>query len=109
MSDMMNEIAREWLAARDVIAEAVADFTGFTASASESYAASIIARLAHHKPPILLRSEDQTEMDRLRISLQNMLDFVACDGVVDAKYDLRRRQLCAQACRVLGIGQEAAP
>ncbi len=88
MADM-NEIAREWLAARNVIAEIIRELVPLTRAAAEHNAAAIIARLAHHKPPILLRSEDQTETDRLRVSLENMLEFVACDGMVDAKYDLQ--------------------
>lgn len=58
--ETMNAIAREWLAARTVIADFLAEISGgqrVHKSVHEHNAAAILARLAHHKPPILISME----------------------------------------------------
>lgn len=50
----MNAVAREWLAARNVIAGFLRDLLPHAdKSAIEHNAAAILARLAQHQPPIL--------------------------------------------------------
>lgn len=69
MSDpVMNKIAREWLAARDVIAKFFLELSPHfkkvdprwpdRQTLAESNAAAILARLASHKPPILLQFQE---------------------------------------------------
>jgi len=56
--NQLDRINREWTAARDVIAECLREW-GTTTAASVVRAEAIIARLASHKPPILLEMEEE--------------------------------------------------
>jgi hypothetical protein len=51
----LDNIAKEWRAARDVIQQALAEWD---VQQSQARAEAIIARLAAHKPPILLEMEE---------------------------------------------------
>ena len=51
----MESIAKEWLAARKVIADAAVEAQ--IPIESNRFAEAVIARLANHKPPILLEME----------------------------------------------------
>ena len=53
--NQLDRIAKEWLAARDVIANALRDWG---VPQADARAEAIIARLAAHKPPILLDMEE---------------------------------------------------
>jgi hypothetical protein len=54
----LDRIAKEWLAARNVIATALGEWYGGSPQMTESRATAIIARLASHDPPILLSMDD---------------------------------------------------
>lgn len=57
-ADVMQEVANEWMAARNVIRDYLCELLpGVSSKAVETTAASIIARLAQHDPPILLKME----------------------------------------------------
>jgi len=51
------DIAREWLAARNVIADTLCDLSALLAKQCSEIAVAIIARLASHEPPILLEMQ----------------------------------------------------
>lgn len=53
--EMLSKVAGEWLAARSIIASALMEWhMADPPGLADEYAAAIIARLANHKPPILL-------------------------------------------------------
>jgi hypothetical protein len=53
---ILSGIANEWLLARKIIEDFLAELRpDLTAGQLEHNAAAIIARLAHHKPPILVQ------------------------------------------------------
>ena len=54
----LKRIATEWLAARDVISNALCEWGMAQAGEAERTAEAIIARLAAHDPPILLEMQD---------------------------------------------------
>ena len=54
--NQLDHIAREWLAARNIISDALQEW-GTVSPVATVRAEAIIARLASHKPPILLEME----------------------------------------------------
>jgi hypothetical protein len=58
--NQLDRIAKEWLAAREVIAAALGQWYGGSPERLSARAEAIIARLAAHDPPILLEMEDET-------------------------------------------------
>jgi len=62
-----QRIARTWLAARDVIAQALAELRpkihGRVCGMDERNAEAIIARLAGHTPPLLVCTPDEMKED----------------------------------------------
>lgn len=60
MADHMNDVAREWLAAREVIIRFLAELRPDHDRATlEHNAAALLARLASHEPPILTGFADK--------------------------------------------------
>ena len=60
----IDQVAREWLVARNVIADFLEELLSNPAwprDVHEGNAVAIIARLASHKPPILLTFEDEDD------------------------------------------------
>lgn len=56
MPDNMDQVAREWLASREVIIRFLKELRpDMTQEQHEHNAAALIARLASHEPPILLQ------------------------------------------------------
>ncbi len=49
----MDAVAREWLAARKIIGNSAIE-AGIKVADANRFAEAVIARLAHHDPPILL-------------------------------------------------------
>lgn len=61
-ADDMNQVAAEWLAAREVIIGFLAELLpGMGRQHLEHNAAAVIARLAGHDPPFLIRYADAVE------------------------------------------------
>jgi hypothetical protein len=60
----LDRIAKEWRAAREVIASALGEWYGGSPDRLQQRAAAIIARLAAHNPPILLEMEEADEPDQ---------------------------------------------
>ncbi len=61
MTDPLSRIASKWLEARNVIADALMELIPMTRPAAFRIAEAIIARLAHHKPPILIEMQPEDE------------------------------------------------
>ena len=59
--NQLDRIAKEWLAARQVIATALGEWYGGSPERLQAKADAIIARLAAHDPPILLEMSEVTE------------------------------------------------
>jgi len=59
--NQLDIIAKEWIAARQVIATALGEWYGGSPDRLNQRAEAIIARLAAHKPPILLDMEIESE------------------------------------------------
>ena len=59
---VMDKVAREWLAARNIIAAALSEwYPPISTYKSEMDAAAILARLAHHKPPLLICQDKEDD------------------------------------------------
>ncbi len=55
----LDQVAREWLAARDCIRDALFDADVCNKELAERIAEVVIARLASHDPPILLEMQKE--------------------------------------------------
>jgi hypothetical protein len=59
--NQLDRIAKEWLAARRIIATALGEWYGGSPEKLNRRAEAIIARLANNEPPILLEMQDEEE------------------------------------------------
>lgn len=78
-------VAREWMTARDLIAEWLFEYGAFMQAEATKSAVAILTRLAFHDPPLLICTADELEqrdtaisaLKELRVEISRMANKVA--------------------------------